>query len=167
VSEDGDCPVNLDSDHELPRASWVAHTQLLLDTFASLLGRELIDRQGSEDEQAERLFYSPFVIVSADASADPLLTYGNQTALGLWEMDADTLLATPARHTAEPVHRHERQRLLDRTRAQGYVDDYAGIRISSTGKRFRIEQAIVWNLTNATGAYCGQAATFDRWVPLP
>jgi len=158
--------VNTDSDLQFPRASWVAHTQLLLETFASLLGRELIDRQGSENEQAGRLFHAPFVVVSADASADPLLTYGNKTALGLWEMDADRLLATPARHTAEPVHRDERQRLLDRTRAQGYVDDYAGIRISSTGKRFRIEQAIVWNLTDATGAYCGQAATFDRWVPL-
>jgi hypothetical protein len=82
-------------------------------------------------------------------------------------MDIETLLATPARHTAEPVHRDERQQLLDRTRDRGYVDDYAGIRISSSGKRFRIEKAIVWNLTDAAGASCGQAATFDRWVPLP
>jgi len=65
------------------------------------------------------------------------------------------------------MHRDERQQLLDRTRAQGFVDDYAGIRISATGKRFRIEQAIVWNLLDEAGSYCGQAATFDRWVPLP
>ena len=160
-------PVHTPADLQLPHPAWVAHTQLLLTTFANLLGRELIDRTGTPLEQATRLFQAPFVVVSADASPDPLLTYGNQTALGLWEMDVDTLVSTPARHTAEPVHRDERQRLLDRTRAQGYVDDYAGIRVSSSGKRFRIEAAIVWNLTDADGAYCGQAATFDRWVPLP
>ena len=159
--------MNASPDPLLPRADWLPHTQLLLDSFARLLGRELIDRDGTPEQQARRLFEAAFVVVSADASADPLLTYGNRTALGLWEMDIETLRATPARHTAEPVHRDERQQLLDRTRDQGYVDDYAGVRISSTGKRFRIEEAIVWNLTDAAGAYFGQAATFDRWVPLP
>lgn len=158
--------MTLSPDSALPRSNWVAHTQLLLDTFARLLGRELIGREGSHDAQGLRLFEAPFAVVSADAAADPLLTYGNRTALGLWEIDVDTLLATPARHTAEPMHRDERQRLLDRTREQGYVDDYSGIRISTTGRRFRIEQAIVWNLTDEQGTYCGQAATFDRWVPL-
>ena len=151
----------------LTRADWVPHTQLLLDSFARLLGRELISRAGAPEQQALQLFAADFVVVSADASADPLLSYGNQTALRLWEMDIETLLATPASHTAEPVHRDERQQLLDRTCDRGYVDDYAGIRISSSGKRFRIEKAIVWNLTDAAGASCGQAATFDRWVPLP
>ncbi len=155
------------SDSHLPHAPWVAHSQQLLESFVRLLGRELVDRSGTHQEQAWRLYEAAFVVVSADASADPLLTYGNRTALGLWEMDVDTLLATPARHTAEPMHRDERQQLLDRTRAQGFVDDYAGIRISATGKRFRIEQAIVWNLLDEAGSYCGQAATFDRWVPLP
>ena len=159
--------MNASPDPLLPRADWLPHTQLLLDSFARLLGRELIDRDGTPEQQARRLFEAAFVVVSADASTDPLLTYGNRTALGLWEMDIETLRATPARHTAEPVHRDERQQLLDRTRDQGYVDDYAGVRISSTGKRFRIEEAIVWNLTDAARAYFGQAATFDRWVPLP
>ena len=46
------------------------------------------------------------------------------------------------------------------------MDDYSGIRISKTGRRFRIEQAIVWNLTDGVGNQLGQAATFDRWTPL-
>jgi hypothetical protein len=65
------------------------------------------------------------------------------------------------------VHRDERTRLLERTSRDGYVDDYAGIRISRSGKRFRIEQAIVWNLVDGDGHRRGQAATFDRWTPLP
>jgi hypothetical protein len=144
----------------------VAHVQLLLDSFARLLGRELMSRDGSLEEQAERLFHAPFVVVSHGTEADPILNYGNAAALALWQMDFATLTRTPSRLTAEPVHRDERARLLERTLRDGYVDDYAGIRISSTGKRFRIEQAVVWNLVDAAGIRHGQAATFDRWTPL-
>jgi len=156
------------ADHDdLPRAAWVAHTRLLLDSFARHLGRELIPREGSAEAQALRLFRAPFAVVSHDTASDPVLTYGNRRALALWEMDVATLLATPSRLTAEPVHREERRRLLERTARDGYVDDYAGIRISSTGRRFRIEQAIVWNLLDPSGLAVGQAATFDRWEMLP
>jgi hypothetical protein len=84
-------------------------------------------------------------------------------ALGLWEMPIETLLKTPSRLTAEPVHRDERARLLERTSRDGYVDDYRGIRISSTGRRFEIDRATVWNLVDATGQRVGQAATFSDW----
>jgi hypothetical protein len=145
---------------------WVAHAALLLDSFSKALGRELIPRTGSAEEQAERLFLAPRVVVSHGTEADPVLNYGNAKALELWEMDAATLTRTPSRLTAEPMHRDERARLLERTRRDGFVDDYSGIRISRTGKRFRIEQAIVWNLVDAAGVHRGQAATFDAWTPL-
>ena len=145
---------------------WVAHAALLLDSFAKVLGRELIPRVGSAAEQAEQLFTAPRVVVSHGTEADPVLNYGNRLALHLWEMDVATLTRTPSRLTAEPMHRDERARLLERTRRDGYVDDYSGIRISRTGKRFRIERAIVWNLFDAAGAHCGQAAAFDHWTPL-
>jgi hypothetical protein len=54
----------------------------------------------------------------------------------------------------------------DLMRRGGYVDDYAGVRISAAGKRFRIEQAIVLNFTDAAGSHRGQAATFSAWTPL-
>lgn len=56
--------------------------------------------------------------------------------------------------------REERQILLDRVSASGFIDDYAGIRISATGRRFRIERAVVWNLIDPEGRIHGQAATF-------
>jgi PAS domain-containing protein len=145
----------------------VEQVQLLLDSFARLLGRELIARDGSPVEQAERLFRSPFVVVSHGTEADPILNYGNAAALALWELSPEELRRTPSRLTAEPVHRDERARLLERTRRDGFVDDYSGVRISKSGKRFRIERAIVWNLADAAGVPRGQAATFDRWTPLP
>ena len=144
----------------------VEHVQLLLDSFARLVGRELIPREGSATEQAERLDRAPFVVVSHGTEADPILNYGNAAALALWGMTPEEFRGTPSRLTAEPAHRDERARLLERTRRDGYVDDYSGIRISKTGQRFRIERAIVWNLTDAAGTPRGQAATLDRWTPL-
>jgi MEKHLA domain len=147
-------------------AADVPHVQLLLDSFGRLLGRELVPREGSAEEQARRLFTAAFVVVSHGVEADPLLTYGNRAALDLWEMTAAEFRGTPSRLTAEPVHRDERARLLERTRRDGFVDDYRGIRISRTGRRFLIERAIVWNLTDTDGTLRGQAATFAEWTPL-
>lgn len=142
---------------------WIAHTQILLDSFRRLLRRELIDRSGTPEDQSRRLFEAPFVVVSHGTEADPILNYGNQTALSLWEMGLPALLATPSRLTAEPAHRDERARLLELTSRQGYCDEYSGIRISATGKRFRIQNAIVWNLHDGEERRVGQAATFDSW----
>jgi hypothetical protein len=112
---------------------------------------------------AEKLFRAPFVVVSHGTEADPVLNYGNQAALDLWEITWEELTRTPSRLTAEAPNREERARLLAVVTSHGFMDNYSGIRISRSGRRFRIDQAIVWNLFNAEGQYCGQAATFDRW----
>ncbi|MFN0050587.1 MAG: MEKHLA domain-containing protein [Planctomycetales bacterium] len=144
----------------------ILHTQLLLDSFERWLRRDLLPRTGSLADQARALFEAPFVVVSHGTQADPILNYGNAAALALWETDLPTLCATPSRLTAEPMHRDERARLLERTTRDGYVDDYRGIRISRTGRRFQIDQAIVWNLIDHHGQYAGQAATFSAWTYL-
>lgn len=144
-------------------AAWQAHTQLLLDSFRRLLGRELIAREGDVGAQARALFEAPFIVVSHGTQADPILNYANRAALRLWEMDLPALLRTPSRLTADPVAREERERMLALAAARGFIDDYQGVRIASSGRRFRIERAIVWNLTGADGRPAGQAATFARW----
>lgn len=149
------------------RPDWIGHARLLIESFATVVGRPLVDHEGSDVARAERLYRAPFVVVSHGTEDDPILTYGNAAALRLWEMDADALVRTPSRLTAEPIHREERSRLLERTTRDGYVDDYSGIRISRTGRRFRIERAIVWNLVDASGTRRGQAATFHEWTPQP
>ncbi|MCA8989909.1 MAG: MEKHLA domain-containing protein [Planctomycetaceae bacterium] len=146
--------------------NWLTHTQILLDSYHALLGEQLIERSGNLEEDAKRLFDAPFVVVSHGTESDPILNYGNQTALALWEMTIEQFVQTPSRMTAEPVHRDERARLLERTSKQGFVDDYRGIRVTSTGQRFLIERATVWNLSDASGTRVGQAATFSEWVPL-
>ena len=142
---------------------WIEHSRILLDSFRRWTGRELMPRDGAIEEQAAALYRASFVVVSHGTQADPILNYGNRAALSLWEMTVETLLQTPSRLTAEPLHRDERARLLERTARDGYVDDYQGTRISSSGRRFRIDQATVWNLIDAAGHLVGQAATFSEW----
>ena len=86
--------------------------------------------------------------------------------MSLWQMDWEILTTMPSRLTAEPMHRDERAEFLRRVREKGFIDDYSGIRISSIGRRFRIRQATVWNVTDALGDYAGQAATFSNWECL-
>ena len=138
----------------------------MLNSFRSFVGRELIERTGNAEDEAQVVFEAPFVVVSHGTQDDPILNYGNRTALSLWEMDVPTLTSTPSRLTAEPMHRDERAQLMTRAARDGFVDDYRGIRISSSGKRFLIERAIIWNLVDPEGQRVGQAATFSDWKPL-
>ncbi len=123
-------------------------------------------RVGRREEQAHALFHAPFVIVSHGTQKDPILNYGSQLALTLWEMTWEQLMQTPSRLTAEPMNRAEREDMLERARAQGYIDNYRGVRISSSGRRFLIEQAVVWTVIDHAGHPRGQAATFSRWTFL-
>ena len=146
---------------------WVIEwTQYLLDSYARLVKKELIPQEGTLLEQVERLFTSPFVVASHGLQNDPILNYGNQTALDLWEMDWEQFTHTPSRLTAEPVNREERARMLKQARTHGYISDYRGIRISRSGKRFLVERATVWNIHKPDGTPLGQAATFSDWTYL-
>lgn len=138
----------------------------MLNSFRRFVGRELIERTGNDDLDANTVFEASFVVVSHGTQDDPVLNYGNRTALTLWEMDIPTLTSTPSRLTAEPMHRDERAQLMARAARDGFVDDYRGIRISSSGKRFLIERAIIWNLVDSDEQRVGQAATFSHWKPL-
>lgn len=145
------------------RPEWIDRATIMLDSFRRLLGRELCERSGDAAVDARRLFESAFVVVAHGTEADPILNYGNRTAIELWETTVDALCRMPSRLTAEAPERAERERLLARTTRDGFVDDYRGIRITTTGRRFEIDRAIVWNLHDSAGLRIGQAATFADW----
>ena len=141
----------------------IQHTQRLLRSFQHWLDRPLLNIDGSPIELSEALFHAPFVLVSHGTQADPILNYGNRQALELWEMDWTQFTQTPSRLTAEPVEQAERDRLLAQAQTQGYISDYKGIRISSTGRRFWIQDVVIWDVLDEQNQRCGQAARFDRW----
>jgi hypothetical protein len=148
------------------RPSIVSWSQLLLDSFRHWMGEDLLERGGSPAEQAQALFEAPFVVISHGTESEPILNYGNQAALELWEMTWEQLTSTPSRQTAEPQNRQERARMLALAEEQGYCSGYGGIRVSASGKRFLVMGASVWNVLDHQSRRIGQAATFSRWTPL-
>ena len=134
-----------------------ARIALIASSFARLLGRPLVD---GDDDLVEALWRAPQAVVAHGTEADPVFFFGNRAALAAFECPVEQFIAMPSRLSAEAPLRAERQALLDRVSAQGFIDDYAGVRISATGRRFRIEQAVVWNLIDAQGERHGQAAMF-------
>ena len=137
---------------------------LIPASYRRLTGRLLVP-EGSG--LAESLWNAPRVIVAHGTEADPVFFYGNRLALAVFETDFAAFTAMPSRLSAEPVARAERERLLARVLADGFIDDYAGVRISARGRRFRIARATVWNLVDGEGRRHGQAATFVGWQPIP
>jgi MEKHLA domain len=141
----------------------IAHTLRLTDSFRKWTGCDLLAGNFSPAGLAEKIFNAPFVVVSHGTQADPILNYGNRAALALWEMSWEEFTRTPSRLTAEAPNREERARLLEVVTRKGFSDNYSGIRISRSGRRFEISKATVWNLVSETGEPCGQAATFFEW----
>ena len=148
------------------RDAVITQTSCLAISFKHWTGRELMPDAGNASARAELIFHAPFVLVAHGTEADPVLNYGNQSALALWEMSWDELTRTPSRLTAESPQREERARLLATVAARGFIDDYSGVRITKSGRRFRIARATVWNLLTNAGKPCGQAAMFNEWEYL-
>jgi hypothetical protein len=144
----------------------MARTACLSRSLKHWTGRELVPGVSDPVDLAQKVFEAPCVVVAHGTEADPVLNYGNRAALALWEMSWAELTRTPSRLTAEAPNREERARLLEAVTRRGFIDDYSGVRISKSGRRFRITRATVWNLLTEDGKPCGQAAMFDRWEYL-
>lgn len=143
------------------------HARLLASSYRRWTGRDLLAPTVAADDIGCWLFEAPFALLSHRRGADPLFTYANRTALMLFELDWAQLIAMPSRLSAEPLAQAERARLLARVSTDGFIDDYAGVRISRSGRRFRIGKATVWNVVDDAGVQHSQAATFAEWQPLP
>ncbi|MEG3436531.1 MEKHLA domain-containing protein [Pannus brasiliensis CCIBt3594] len=146
----------------------IAWTELLLDSYERLLGRSLLPPEWTALERSHALYHAPFVVVSHGTEANPIFNYGNRVALDLWGLTWEELIQFPSRATVgeDTLSESERAKMLARVRKTGYIDDYRGIRVSKTGRRFRIDNAIVWNTIDRDGIYRGQAATFASWTFL-
>jgi len=138
-------------------AAQVGLIEMIATSYARLLSRPLVE-EGTDIVDA--LWEAPLAIVAHGTEPDPLFFFANRAALEAFDTDSDCFIGMPSRLSAEELLREERQALLDRVSAVGYIDDYSGIRISAKGRRFLIRDAVVWNLVDKEGAIHGQAACF-------
>lgn len=131
---------------------------LLTGSFWRLVGRPLIP----EPDLGPDWLYAQasFAVLSHDTSADPLFVYANRAAQRAFGYTWEEFVGMPSRLSAEAPERAERQRLLDAVARDGFVSDYAGIRVAKDGRRFPVTEGIVWQLVDEDGLVHGQAATF-------
>ena len=150
-----------DSDRAAMRDSAGARLQVIAESFARLTGQPLVAAAADDLERA--LWDAPRAIVAHGIEAEPRFFYGNRAALALFAMRAEDFIGLPSYRSAEPALREERAAMLARLERDQVVDDYAGVRIATNGRRFAIGPAHVWNLLDTHGTRHGQAATFAQW----
>ncbi|ODP32171.1 MEKHLA domain-containing protein [Pandoraea sp. ISTKB] len=151
----------------IPRHSDPAFFQLLADSHARLLGRPLVPEDIPAEQAAEWLYeHAPFGVLAHENAADPTFIYGNKTAQQRFGYTWDEITALPSRLCAEAPNREERQQFLDRVQRLGYESGYSGLRITKSGKRFRIEDVTLWQLIDDDGKLHGQAVVIPRTSDL-
>ncbi|MFK0161075.1 MEKHLA domain-containing protein [Rhizobium sp. NPDC090279] len=137
-----------------------AFFELLTGSFHRIVGAPLVNPEAGPDWLYNE---APFVVVAHNRDADPRFVYANKAAQDCFEYPWGEFITLPSRLSAELPDRAERQRLLDAVTRNGFISDYRGLRIAKSGRRFWIEDGIVWQLVDLDGNLRGQAATFSRW----
>jgi hypothetical protein len=136
---------------------------LLMSSYERWRHEPLIESPSQVASMAETVFESGRIIVSHGGGEDPIFNFGNRRALELWELSWDAFVRMPSRYSAEPDAREARERMLEQARALGFFAPYRGVRISSSGRRFVIEDAVIWSVVDERGEAVGQAATFAEY----
>lgn len=139
------------------------HVEILCSSYLYWTGKYIFDQCITNENAVEALFVAPFAILSHGIGIDPIFNYGNQRALDIFEMSWEEFTALPSRLSAETINQKERVKLLDAVSRHGYINNYSGIRISKSGRRFMIRDATVWNLMTPDGQFYGQAALIRDW----
>lgn len=134
-----------------------ARIALIASSYRRLIGKPLV---APSDDPVAAQWSAPLAIVAHGIEADPRFFFASQAALRAFAATLDQFIGMPSRLSAGAMDRAERQALLDRVSARGFIDDYAGMRVKLSGECFRIEAATVWNLIDAAGERHGQAAAF-------
>jgi hypothetical protein len=133
---------------------------LLTRSYARLVGSRLVE----PGRGAAWLYHdAPFAVVAHNTDADPRFVYANVTAQKCFEYPWEEFTQLHSRFSAEAPNRFDRQRLLESVTSKGFVAGYSGMRISKSGRRFWIQDGVVWQLMNEIGISFGQAAMFPSW----
>jgi hypothetical protein len=141
-----------------------ARLPLIAESFARLAGKPLVDPAKGGIEEA--MWLAPRVILAQGIEAVPRIFYANRLTLDLYEMTASAFIGMPSHLCAEPIRRAELLRMFSRLDKEDIIEGYNGVRIASSGRRFRVDTAQTWNVTDAQGKRVAQAATYSEWKYL-
>lgn len=147
------------ADRALMQANAGERLNALLASYQRLTGTTLAP-------DIEALWQNSGVVIAHDMQEPPRFFYGNCVALALFGFKARKLIGLPSYRSALPDGRADRAAMLARLEQEDIVTDYGGVRVAADGSRFRISNAVIWNLRDAAGIRVGQAAAFADWTPL-
>lgn len=134
-------------------------TRWLLRSYRKWAGEDLIPLASDDDAaRAQALFVAPIAVLAHDRQPDPLCIYANAAALAAFELTLAEAPAYATSRTVEPAAREERRGALDRADEVGLVRGYSGVRVSTSGRRFRIHDGRIWTVLDDDGHRVGQAA---------
>ena len=135
--------------------------KLLASSYRAALGRPLIS--GVLVPSVDAILKADFALLSHGTETDPLFNFGNDLALTLFERSFEDFVRLPSRKSSGQTRDEDRIRLLEEVTRNGFIENYSGIRVSASGRRFEISDAVVWNVIDESGSYRGQAAKISTW----
>ena len=146
-------------DRAIMQASAASRLALIAASYRRLAGEPLLG-------DGQELWFAPFAVVAHGTEAVPRFFYANHAALALFAMKARSFVGMESRLSAPEEDRAERAAMLARLEAADILTGYRGVRVGGDGRRFAIEDAVIWNLVDEAGARHGQAALIRRTTPL-
>lgn len=122
--------------------------------------------EGGGDDILAQAENASFALLMHNGGADPVFQYANARARELFGYTLAEFRQLPSRLSAEPDKREERARMLEQAATSGYFEGYQGIRIAKDGRRFRIVEAVIWQVHDTDGQQIGQAARIPEVVRI-
>jgi len=142
--------------------SFIDHALLVNQSYHHWTGEYLISEKDPE-KVLEQLNSSNFAVVSHGLETPPVFNYGNLLALQVFEYSFEQFVQLPSRESAKPDHRDEREMMFQKLKTSGYDNNYSGVRVTSSGREFKMENAEIWTLIDPIGRVHGHAAKFSDW----
>ena len=93
----------------------------------------------------------------ASHDTNGFFNYLNKAALSLFKVTKDQVIGRSTTMTAPKSEQKQRNELLNQVNSFGFIDNYKGIRVTSDGELFQIEDATIWNVVDKNSHKMGQA----------
>ena len=93
----------------------------------------------------------------ASHDTNGFFNYLNKAALSLFKVTKDQVIGRSTTMTAPKSEQKQRNELLNQVNSHGFIDNYKGIRVTSDGELFQIEDATIWNVVDKNSHKMGQA----------
>ncbi|KAJ3119324.1 hypothetical protein HK098_005591 [Nowakowskiella sp. JEL0407] len=101
------------------------------------------------------VFNAPFAVLSHSGTPftnnDPIFNFVNQKAIDAFGYSVTDFLTIPSRKSAQPANQAERELFMKTVAKNGFVENYSGIRVKSSGELFAIRNGTVWNVLDESG----------------